>query len=206
MIYSLAIVALVLSHMWLVVPLFGPERWLSAGAIVAILGLCAWRNRREGEGWGFRSDAMAPGLCWAVAMTLPVVALVIAAGWALETFQAFDHMLLRFALLFVWALVQQFVLQTVIFREARKVYSPGKAVVLAAGLFALVHLPNPFLVPATFLAGLGWCQLYDRHPHLVPLALSHAAASLAALTALGPGITGGMRVGYGYLIAHGSWF
>lgn len=206
MVYTLVIVGFALGYMWIVVPLFGAAPEASAVLILGLLGVCAYGNARLGGGWGFRRGDLAPGLRWAFGFTLPAVALVVAAGLALGTFRTKDHLALRFALLLAWALVQQFVLQTVIYREARERFSRGAAVLVTASLFALIHLPNPFLTPATFVAALAWCWLYERHKNLVPIALSHAAASLAAMVALGPEITGGMRVGYGYFLTHGIWW
>ena len=203
---TLVILALLMGYLWIVVPIVGVAHVAGALAILAGLGLCAWDNLREGGPWGFQRAALAPGLRWALAITVPTVFLLLAVGWELGTVQRRDSMALRFVLLVLWAFVQQFILQTVVFREARESFGRRTALLIAAAFFALVHLPNPFLTPATFLAGLGWCWLYDRNPNLIPLALSHAAASLAALVALGPHITGGMRVGYGYFLAHGAWF
>lgn len=206
---TLSILSLLLLYMWVVVPFVPVEavkQGLSALTIVAALGLCVWGNRRAGSSCGLDCRKMGPALFRALALTLPAVGVLLAAGWELGTLRPREHMTLRFLALVVWALAQQLILQTVVFREARQRYGPRTALWVAAGLFAFIHLPNPFLVPATFLAGLGWCWLYDRHPSLIPLALSHALASLTALVALGPGITGGMRVGYGYFLANGVWF
>jgi membrane protease YdiL (CAAX protease family) len=206
MIFTTAIMLLILTYMWVAVPLLGGDPRASALLILGILGLCAWANARSGATWGFRKEQMAPALRWTLAFTLPAVALLLAVGLEIGTLASRDRLVLRFALLLTWALAQQFVLQTVILREARQRFSRGTAIVIAASIFALIHLPNPFLTPATFVAGLAWCWIYERHPNLFPIALSHAAASLTALLALGPQITGGMRVGYGYFLAHGIWF
>jgi membrane protease YdiL (CAAX protease family) len=215
MLYSLSIIGLVLAYMWIGRPLFGAQPTWSAMTIVGILGVCAYGNAQhgnlrhgslwDGASWGFRRRDFLPGLRRALWLTLPAVALVLAVGLALGTFQMKDDLLVRFLLLLAWGLMQQFVLQTVIYREARERYSRGTATMIAASLFALVHLPNPFLVPATFAAALAWCRIYEDHPNLLPLAFSHAAMSGAASMSLGEGITGGMRVGYGYLLANGIW-
>lgn len=199
------VLLLFLLPMWLVAPLFGTVHWLSGLAVLAALALCIWSNRRSGAGWGFRGEALLPALAWAAALTLPVVALTLLLGRGLGTLRADDHLVPRFLILVGWALVQQFILQTAVLREMRIVCGPRAAPAVAAGLFALLHFPNPFLTPVTFLAGLGWCRLYDRHPNLVPIALSHACSSLVAVLAFGPAITGGMRVGYGYFLHHGVW-
>lgn len=207
------IVGSLLLYMWVVVPALRPTGWVPALSAAMILGLLAvavrcnhrapWRG--TGACWGLERRALAPGLGWAAALTVPAIMALLAAGWWLDTWQPRAHLAGSFARLLVWALVQQFLLQTVIFREARGAFGERGAMAVAAGLFALIHLPNPFLTGATFVAGLAWCWIYRRHPHLLPVALSHATASLAAMVALGPGITGGMRVGWGYFQAQGIW-
>lgn len=204
MTFTVSITTLILAYMWLAVPFLGAGGEASTLLILGILGLCAWGNTRSGASWGFQRGEMAPALRWTLALTLPAVVLLLAVGLEIGTLASPpDRLVPRFTLLLVWALLQQFVLQTVILREARQRFSRGTAIVVSASLFALLHLPNPFLTPATFVAGLGWCWIYERHPNLLPVALSHALASLTAFLALGPGITGGMRVGYGYFLAHG---
>jgi membrane protease YdiL (CAAX protease family) len=66
-------------------------------------------------------------------------------------------------------------------------------------LFAAIHLPNPFLTSMTLIGALGWCAIYDRYPTIIPLALSHAIATLAILYAFDDGITARLRVGLAYL-------
>ena len=53
----------------------------------------------------------------------------------------------------------------------------------------------------TFAGALAWCWIYDRHPNLLPLALSHALLTLAILCAFDEAITGHLRVGAAYLEA-----
>ena len=51
----------------------------------------------------------------------------------------------------------------------------------------------------TFAGALAWCWIYDRHPNLLPLSLSHALLTLAILRAFDPARTGHLRVGMAYL-------
>ena len=103
------------------------------------------------------------------------------------------------ALLIPWGLGQQFALQTVFLHESRSAVGRTAGICLAAALFASLHLPNPFLSAMTFAGALAWCWIYDRHPNLLPLALSHALLTLAILCAFDEAITGHLRVGAAYL-------
>jgi membrane protease YdiL (CAAX protease family) len=69
----------------------------------------------------------------------------------------------------------------------------------AALAVAALHLPNPFLTLGTFVAAVAWCWIYERHPNVVPLALSHAALTLVILCVMDDAMTGRLRVGVAYL-------
>ena len=101
------------------------------------------------------------------------------------------------ALLIPWGLGQQFALHTVFLREARDTFGRAAASCWRR-LFAALHLPNPFLTAMTFAGALVWCWIYDRHPDLLPLALSHALLTLAILYAFDEAMTGHLRVGAAY--------
>ena len=51
----------------------------------------------------------------------------------------------------------------------------------------------------TFIGALAWCAIFMRHPNLVPLAVSHAVATLAVLYAFDDDVTGRLRIGQAYL-------
>ncbi len=61
--------------------------------------------------------------------------------------------------------------------------------------FSLLHLPNSFLVGATFLTGLGSCWLYARAKNLWVLGLAHGLVSLAVSVSISKSLASGMKVG-----------
>jgi hypothetical protein len=103
------------------------------------------------------------------------------------------------ALLIPWGMGQQFALQTLLLRDSQTAVGRRAGIVLAAVLFAALHLPNPFLTAMTCAGALAWCWIYDRHPNVLPLALSHALLTLVILYAFDERITGHLRVGAAYL-------
>jgi len=202
--YTIAIVLIVLVQIWLVIPIWNPGFKARTVPVILVLGLAAWRQFRKRSHWGLSPKALVPASIRAAVFTLPVVlfaVLYLVLGSSTTPKWASVNLPVTFGFLFIWALGQQFALQAVILEESIEKLKEGrKAVLLTAGIFALLHLPNPFLTAVTFVGGVVWCSIYRRYPNIVPLALSHAISSLSLMAALDREITGGMRVGYSYLV------
>lgn len=194
--YTLAIVALILGYTWVADPLVDvPGPWIVL-PVVIVIALCIAHNRASGD-WGFSGRAFIPALLWSIALTVPLVAALWVIGHAMGPAPIRRAPLLDFLYVIVWGGAQQFVLQTVVLRDSQAVAGRG-AVLLAAAIFASLHLPNPFLVIVTFTGGLAWCWIYARQPNILPLALSHAVATVAILMSFDPSVTAGLRTGWHY--------
>jgi hypothetical protein len=195
--HTLAIVAMVFAYMWVADPLVDvPGPWVAL-PVVLILAVCVRHNMKT-RAWGFSRRAFWPALVWSTALTVPLGAALWFIGHAQGAPPVRPAPLLDFLYVIVWGGAQQFVLQTVILHESQHAVRRG-APLLAAAIFAAVHLPNPFLTIVTFVGALAWCGIYARHPHIVPLALSHAAATVIILMSFNRDITGGLRTGWRYL-------
>ena len=194
---TIAILTAVLSYTWLLEPRLGHDFVGIPVAVVAAIGvLTAFRT---GD-WGLAPRALIPGLRAATLFTVPLVAVFLAAGAALGTLHHRGNVLATLGGLFVWGASQQWILQTVILREAQRASSRTTGAIVAALLFGALHLPNPLLTIVTLIGALGWCAIYDRYPNIVPLALSHAIGTLALMYAFDDRIIGGLNVGYAYLM------
>ena len=194
--FTVPLLAIIAGYTWVFVRV--TPRWSAHVVTAIVLGLSVWRAARTGE-WGLRRSAFLPAFGVAAAFTLPAVLAFYFAGSHLGPLPRRPHPWRDLAFLVPWAAGQQFALQTVLLREAQATTSRGKGIALAAAIFGALHLPNPFLAPVTLLAAVVWCWIYDRHPNLVPLALSHALCALAIIYCLDPTLTGRLRVGYAYL-------
>jgi membrane protease YdiL (CAAX protease family) len=194
--FTLAIFAIILSYVWILEPTAsGAARVVP---VVLVVALALVKNARTRE-WGFRAGGLLPGLVTVAWTTTIAVIVVLAVGDALDTLHPRRAVGRSLAFLTLWGGGQQFVLQTVVLREARELMPRGAAVVVAAGMFGAVHLPNPFLAPVTFAAALLWCWIYSRHPNIIPLAMSHALGTEAVLHAFDNDLTGHLRIGAAFL-------
>jgi membrane protease YdiL (CAAX protease family) len=196
MIFSAGIVATVLAYTWWLAPVTPRSTAAAAGAVVLALALTrAWRARE----WGLARSGFGAAVWQNLLFTAVAGGTLAAAGWQRGTWHLRAMSGADVAILLLWALGQQFALQITLLREAQAVTSRAAGVVVAAALFAALHLPNPFLTAVTFVAALGWCAVYDRHPNLIPPTISHALLTMVVLMALDDTVTGRLRVGIGYL-------
>ena len=194
--FTVAILGAVLAYVWLIEG-HAPRSFVYVPGTL-VVALTVWHNLRHGE-WGFSWRALVPGLRLSLRTTLPLALLILGLGAAIGTLHDRRDFLGHLAGLFVWGAAQQGVLQTVVLREAQRTTSRKAGIVIAALLFGATHLPNPFLAPVTAGAALVWGWIYDRHPNIIPLALSHALGTLAILYAFDESITGRLRIGASYL-------
>ena len=196
MMFSFSIAAIVLAYTWLLAPL--APRGVAAVVVLLVVGLALLRAFKNRE-WGLSRRAFVASLWRTAAMTTVAAAAIAIAGVRGGSWHDPHEGWIRFAALIPWALGQQFVLQTVFLREAQRSAGRTGGILVAAIAFAALHAPNPFLTAATLIGALAWCWLYDRHPNLVPLALSHAVLTLTILYAFDNDAIGGLRVGAAYL-------
>jgi membrane protease YdiL (CAAX protease family) len=187
--FTFAILGTILFYTWVLEPR-GVPVMVPAAVVVGATLVSAWRSRE----WGLSPKALLPATRSAAMFTVPAVFILLGAGFALGTLHDRRAFLENLAALVPWGVAQQWVLQTVVFREVRRL-TPKISILIAALLFSLVHVPNVFLMAMTFIGALGWCAIYARHPNILPLGLSHAVATLAILYAFDDEITGRLRIG-----------
>jgi len=192
--FTVTIFATILVYTWMLEPRGVPV----AATAAVVLAATLLSTIRSGE-WGLAPRALLPASRAAGIFTAAAVLAVLAAGVAMGTLHDRRDFLGNLAELIPWGGVQQWILQTVVLREARRRLPPRVAVVVASVLFGLVHMPNPFLMLMTGIGALGWCAIYTRFPNILPLAVSHALGTLALLYAFGDDITGRLRIGQAYL-------
>jgi membrane protease YdiL (CAAX protease family) len=102
----------------------------------------------------------------------------------------------------IWAMIQQFILQSFFYVRLETVLGSKRAVASTALLFASAHLPNPILTCATLLGGLFFCEMFRRYRSIYPLGIVHAALGLALAASIPDIWIHHLRVGIGYFQFH----
>jgi membrane protease YdiL (CAAX protease family) len=100
---------------------------------------------------------------------------------------------------FAWCLLQQFVLQSFFANRLLLVLKDERrAAWMNGAIFAVVHIPNPVLVPVTLLGGYLLTRIFFSTRNLVPLAFAQAIVGSLLSVAVPVSWHHGLRVGPGY--------
>lgn len=200
-----SVVLSVLLAEWVVLAVAGGSLPALAFVILTSLAFMLLSHRARGEtardvGWRLDNFGRAARLL-APPMILTTV-LLVAAGLYTSKLDFMrwrgEESLARVLLLGVlWGFLQQYALQGFINRRAQIVWGRGPLSVAAVALtFALLHLPNPWLMLATFAGGLVWARAYQREPNLLALGLSHGLMTWVLISAFPSAALHNLRVGY----------
>jgi membrane protease YdiL (CAAX protease family) len=196
-----AMTVLILSYIWLWKNAF-PGDFAVCLALYLAIGIGSHMRRGETvREIGFRLDNARPALVQALLYVGPLIVATVGMGLAMGTIdlQRVSTSWISLPRTFCWGTLQQYGLLAFYYRRLGEILSDGRAIIFAAAsLFALFHLPNPFLTPVTLFAGALSCWLYRRVPNLLVLGFMHAALSIAMARCLSYEFTFGMRVGPGF--------
>ncbi len=179
-----------------------PEQRLFYWSAFAWIVITGWRSRNRSRPIGLGYQGL--GRSWWIvpaATALLFIGLGIAArAHTLHKLYGplpFGVHVLEYSL---WALMQQYILQVyVLLRLLRLGLGRGSAVAVATLLFAIVHIPNPALVPAVLIWGALSCVLYVRYRNLYPLAIAHGMLGMCLAVSVPNAVHHHLRVGIGYL-------
>lgn len=172
--------------------------WAAAVWIVAV----TIANRRSLRELGLGLSGFGGALI-AVPIAAAVAGLILLAGHAAGTLRVLygpTPPLWHSAGYAIWALEQEFILQSFFFVTLEELlHDSNKALWGATILFSAAHIPNPVLVVSTFLASLVFVSVFRRFRNIYPLGLAHAMLGLSLAVALPDAWIRHMRVGISYL-------
>lgn len=92
----------------------------------------------------------------------------------------------KFLLLFIpISIFQEIIFRGVLMKLLRQAFStPVFIIALNAAVFALIHViydNSTFILPMTFMAGVGFAWMYYRYPNLVLISISHTILNFVAM-------------------------
>ena len=125
--FTLAILATILGYTWVFEP-----RGVPVGVPAVIVASITALNALRSGVWGLSPKALLPASRPAALFTVAGVLVVLGAGMALGTLHDRATSLRDLAFLIPWGTGQQWVLQTVVLREARGQTASKTAIVVAA--------------------------------------------------------------------------
>jgi hypothetical protein len=102
----------------------------------------------------------------------------------------------------IWALLQQFLLQSFFYVRLEALAGRRWAIPIAATLFATAHVPNPVLTPVTFVGALFFTEMFRRYRTIYALAAVHSLLGLTIAATFSDHLLHHMRVGLGYITFH----
>ena len=159
-------------------------------------------NRDTPKTLGWRADNLWPATRNALLPFASLIAAICVSGLFLGAFHRPPTPLLqprRFVGYFAFCLLQEVGLQSFLTnRLLTALKKPLLSAVVGGAIFAVMHWPNPILVPLTFVGGTTLCWLFARQRNIIPLAFAQAILGSVVWWAFPLAWHHGMRVGPGY--------
>lgn len=185
---------------WAVSTFADGERMIAVIPVVLALGLMLFSHRQRKESpfsLGFRFDNFFPALRLLLIPTVIGIVVILVGSWLISDGLHFRPMRVRLAFVPAWALFQQYALQGYINRRAQIALGTGQSsIFLVALVFGILHLPSPLLSALAFVGGFVWANVYQKHPNLFAIALSHTLISWALSLTMPASLTQHLRIGF----------
>lgn len=137
-----------------------------------------------------------------VVASLALVFLLTITGWSGIRCRSIP---LRYLFYFPWALAQQYLLQAFVLLRLRALGKSRIATsLLAAMIFASLHIPNPTLTITTLFGGWILCYNFLTHRNLFSVALAHGIVAASMECFLPKTLLPNMYVGIFYFLIPGN--
>ncbi|MFW6133759.1 MAG: type II CAAX prenyl endopeptidase Rce1 family protein, partial [Planctomycetota bacterium] len=201
----LVIFPVLLGYEWLLMPadldLLTAADWAVMLGLAGLAVAFVWRDRRHAVRLGLGARNFLPAARLLAAPTVLMAAASAAMGaWAGTPVRP-AAAVLSVATYPLYAVIQLALFQLFLVPRLRRLSANRlHIVVAAAGIFALIHWPNPVVMAATALGGVVWTLVYLHRPNLYALALAMGIAAAVFAHALPDGVTHNMRTGPIYVL------
>ena len=202
----ISVISSVLITAWVLNPLQLNQRWIEAVPGILALALMIYSHWLHGETpqvLGFTLQHFWRALRLIILPMIVVGALLILIGYQAHSLNFGERFWLSLLVVPFWGLTQQYILQGFIYRRLKRIFPAQNSyiiILMAAVLFALVHVPNLPLMFLTLVGGIVWTWVYARAPNLFVLGLSHGVMSAIAMSSLPAWFLQSMSIGYKHLL------
>jgi membrane protease YdiL (CAAX protease family) len=175
------------------------NRWAMAAGIIVVTFALVDRPSVRRLGLGL-PNAMGTGLMLGVGFTFFVLLMLLSrwVGGPVPSNPLFPNMHLAWQYM-VWALVQEFMLQSFFFTRCEELFGSSTAVWVTATFFAVIHVPNMVLTTFTLIGGLFFCEMFRRYRSIYLLGIVHAVLGLTLSATIPSSLLYHLRVGIGFL-------
>jgi hypothetical protein len=191
--YGLILAAIWTPNPWRDVLCFGTLGWVV---------LSTWNSFAGWRATGISRDGFLRSV-WLVGVALALVVAAVLLASKVHTLHAPHGAILlveSFWGYVLWSFLQQFMLQGLFLARLLQLLPNRRLAVLsAASLFALAHLPNPLLTAMTLVWGVVSCMIFLRYRNLYTVGIVHAVLGVCVAVTVPGAMQHDMRVGLGYL-------
>jgi membrane protease YdiL (CAAX protease family) len=202
----ITVVASVMIAEWVVFALAGDNNPLAlAFPVATVFAFMFLSHRVRGESArdvGWRLDNFGRAARLLALPMLAVTAVFVSIGWYESNLNfarwSGGQSILGIPLLSLfWGPLQQYALQGFINRRTQIILGRGwTSILVVALIFSLLHLPNFWLMLATFAGGLLWAYVYQRAPNIIALGISHGLMTWVLISSVPPAALHNLRVGF----------
>jgi len=187
--------------LWFIWRLQFTARWTWVFFVVWLVASFAL-HRDTPKTIGWRADNLAPAARQAFLIFGVMAAVLLVVGFALGMPSAALPRLFewrRTGSYFAFCVLQQVALNSLLHnRMLSLVSNEWTAAALTGVMFAIIHAPNPVLMPATLIAGVATAWLFGRERNIIPLAIGQAILGVLVLWAFPLAWHHHLRVGPGF--------
>ena len=175
---------------------YGLLDWLGIAGLALVIVLLMWRGRDSFAQWGLTGRNFKAALLRSAAPTAVMVGAVVTAAIFVGTELRPKSAAMSLLGYPFYALVQLMVFQVFLVQRLRRLSDSTAAVIIVAGgMFALLHWPNALVMAASGAAAAVWTWVYLSRPNVYALAISMAIAATTFTHVLPRSLTNHMRVG-----------
>lgn len=165
-----------------------PQHFYNLGACIVWGIYLMWRlfgRAGTATAWGFRKEGFAPALRFSLVFAAAAALPIMVFGGFSGNLPLPSTFWLVMAVYPLYGIAQQFLLQCLVTRNLRGIMpTMSLRVTAAATLFGLAHFPECRLVGLTFVAGIAFTWIFEKHRNIWAVGIVHGILGALAYYAV----------------------